>query len=55
MFKKLKQRINEEQSPQRSAQSPQQAQVRLLAKLTSVYTAELRAKDDSCEVMARVE
>ncbi|KAL7890488.1 hypothetical protein AOLI_G00027460 [Acnodon oligacanthus] len=27
MFKKLKQKINEEQSPQRSAQSPQQAQV----------------------------
>lgn len=27
MFKKLKQKINEEQSPQRNAQSPQQAQV----------------------------
>ncbi|XP_061601631.1 golgin subfamily A member 4 isoform X2 [Cololabis saira] len=27
MFKKLKQRINEEQSPQRNAQSPQQAQM----------------------------
>ncbi|XP_031727562.1 golgin subfamily A member 4 isoform X2 [Anarrhichthys ocellatus] len=27
MFKKLKQKINEEQSPQRSAQSPQQAQM----------------------------
>nr|XP_020456606.1 golgin subfamily A member 4-like [Monopterus albus] len=29
MFKKLKQKINEEQSPQKNAQSPQQAQVGL--------------------------
>uniref|UniRef100_A0A3B3ZBS8 GRIP domain-containing protein n=1 Tax=Periophthalmus magnuspinnatus TaxID=409849 RepID=A0A3B3ZBS8_9GOBI len=33
MFKKLKQKINEEQTPQRSAQSPQQAQVSLCWKL----------------------
>ncbi|MCJ8730858.1 hypothetical protein PDJAM_G00189280 [Pangasius djambal] len=32
MFKKLKQKINEEQSPQRNALSPQQAQVKALEK-----------------------
>lgn len=62
MFKKLKQKINEEQSPQRNAQSPQQAQVSccvggsLQARLTSVYIAQALAKEASCcfaDVMIR--
>uniref|UniRef100_A0A3B3ZBT3 GRIP domain-containing protein n=1 Tax=Periophthalmus magnuspinnatus TaxID=409849 RepID=A0A3B3ZBT3_9GOBI len=56
MFKKLKQKINEEQTPQRSAQSPQQAQVSLCWKLAEEpqsFAQKLQLKVPSMESLIR--
>uniref|UniRef100_A0A3B3ZBT9 GRIP domain-containing protein n=1 Tax=Periophthalmus magnuspinnatus TaxID=409849 RepID=A0A3B3ZBT9_9GOBI len=56
MFKKLKQKINEEQTPQRSAQSPQQAQVSLCWKLKEEpqsFAQKLQLKVPSMESLIR--